>query len=156
MQSKQLAFSKVLFCVAFATLSCVAANAQTVGNLSQIQAETLVLKARASRAAAQVDLESKSRQTIGEGDLPMIRAMTNVSGKRSVILAYGNGSSIEAKVSDSIPGGYVVSAISAEGVTLMKGGKSYSPARQPMSSSAYTSGQQAYPGAPVPTVPMPR
>lgn len=156
MQSKYLSSFKVLAGLATTVAIGATANAQTVGNLSQIQGETLILKARANRAAAQIELENKNRMTIGEGDLPMIRARTNVAGKRSVILVYGNGSTIEAKVGDAIPGGYVVSAITEDGVDLAKGGKTYRPARQPVTTSTATVGQPSIPGAQVPAVPLPR
>src|SRR5260364_349544 len=71
----------------------------TVGDLSNIQSDTLLLKAKAERAAAQSELYARS-SVEGEGAAPVVKA---------------------AKPGDTILGGFKVMSVGVDKVELSKG-----------------------------------
>lgn len=152
----------ILFAVGLAGLSSAAWCADaTVGALSKIQGETILIKARVAREAAQAELNMKLRDggaiaDAGADDLPVVRS---VYGARTTLVAnllFSNGTTREVRVGDEIRGGYRVTRISVERVDLSKGSgktaKSYTlgfSSTPPLASSS-----TSLPGAP-PSPPTP-
>src|SRR5260363_351233 len=80
----------------------------TVGALSNIQKDTLLLKAEAERAAAQSELDARS-SVEGEGAAPVVKAV------------YRAGEVMDAKPGATILGGFKVMSVGVDKVELSKG-----------------------------------
>ncbi len=107
-------------------LSPLPALSATVGDLSKIQSETLIIKAKASRAAAQAEMNAKNRESSGiaggiansgEGNVPVVKT---VIGQTATLL-YADGSTRDAKVGDSLPGGFKVTKVTIDKVEIASG-----------------------------------
>ncbi len=108
---------------ALIALLCAAELAQakgTVGDLSNIQSETLLLKAKAERAAAQLELDSKS-SIEGEGALPVVKSVYGVGDQLYATFLYRSGVVMDAQQGDTILGGFKVVSVGVDKVELMKG-----------------------------------
>lgn len=95
----------------------------TIGDLSRIQTETLILKARANRASAQAELASKmpGPTTLGENvDAPVVKNVYGVGGRMAATFLYSNGVAVEGHAGDTIIGGFKVVSISIDKVELAK------------------------------------
>lgn len=112
--------------VALIPLMVAAAFAQaegTVGDLSRIQSETLILKAKVGRATAQSELDAKSRvgQASDDVDAPVVKSVYGVGRKLFANFLYSNGVAMDAKLGDTILGGYKVVTLTVDKVELAKG-----------------------------------
>lgn len=112
--------------VALIPLMVAAAFAQaegTVGDLSRIQSETIILKAKVSRATAQSELDAKSRvgQVNDDVDAPVVKSVYGVGRKLFASFLYSNGVAMDAKQGDTILGGYKVVTLTVDKVELGKG-----------------------------------
>ena len=125
-----------------------AAHAEgTVGDLSTIQSETILLKAKVGKASAQAELDrSSGAASAAGGDEPVVRSVYGVGGQLVASFLYANGVSVERRVGDTLPGGFKVVTITIENVELSKGGKVF-----PVGFSA-TPPVQGSPGMALPSV----
>lgn len=110
----------------------LAVQAQSVGDLANVQAETLLIKAKAARAEALGKLADANKQSSGEAaadtatdSLPVVRGVYGTAGKLYATFLYANGSTVDAGKGDTIPGGYVVRSLSATRVELGRRGRSF-------------------------------
>ena len=114
--------------------------AATVGDLGQIQAETILLQAQAAKAKAAADLK-KNQAEAGDriptlpasiegikspedDGLPVVRGVWGANGKLTASLVWSSGARSEVQPGDDIPGGYRVVSISMRSVVISKGGAS--------------------------------
>lgn len=107
---------------------CLAAPGPTVGDLSRIQGETMIIKAKANREAAQAELNLRLRtsgaaDSSDDRDMPVVKAVYGGGRERVATFLYSNGTTMEASVGDTINGGYKVVKISVDKVELQKGKK---------------------------------
>lgn len=111
------------------TVGCGVALAEgTVGDLSRIQTETLLLKAKVSRASAQAELDAKSRGGPTGGsdtEAPVVKNVYGVGGKMAATFLYGSGVVVDGRAGDAIPGGFKVVSVSIDKIELSKGGKTF-------------------------------
>jgi len=132
------------------------AGEATVGTLSRIQGETLVLKARAARAAAQAELNMRLRDggTVVESgldELPVVRSVYGARGTMVANLLFVNGTTREVKVGDEVRGGFKVAKITVERVDLSRGsGRTAQTYTLGFSSTPPTSTLGSPPGLPPP------
>lgn len=97
----------------------------TVGDLSKIQSETLLIKAKVSKATAQSELDRSGGTAVASSgtsdDMPVVKKVYGVGGKMAATFLYSNGAAIEGKVGDTIIGGFKVVSITIDKVELLKG-----------------------------------
>ncbi|OHE80662.1 MAG: hypothetical protein A2X76_01325 [Lysobacterales bacterium GWF1_69_6] len=121
----------VALLLTLAALPTFAAD-NTVGTLSEIQADTLVLRARAEQADAKKKLgedaagvapatSSAYGATNPGGIAPVVRGVHGANKNLYATFLYSNGSTVEARQGDQIPGGFRVIALSAERVEIQRG-----------------------------------
>lgn len=118
----------LLVVVAMVPSLCLAASGPTVGDLSRIQGETMIIKAKANREAAQAELNLRLRSsgaagTADDSDIPVVKTVYGGGRERVATFLYSNGTTMEASVGDTINGGYKVVKISVDKVELQKGKK---------------------------------
>lgn len=150
-------FIKRLFVVLASLAPGLALAQATVGDLSKIQGETLILKAKANREAAQADLDARSRAAGGyassdDSNLPVVKSVYGVRNTLVATFIYSNGTTMEAKVGDTLNGGYKVTKIAVDKVELAKNKKVVQlgfSATPPVASPA----GMANPGMPQPYIP---
>lgn len=111
--------------VAIVLVPTLCMAAPTVGDLSRIQGETMIIKAKASREAAQADLDARLRAKGGYGasddrDVPVVKAVYGGGRERVATFLYSNGTTMEGSVGDTINGGYKVVKIAVDKVELSK------------------------------------
>src|SRR5260363_233148 len=92
----------------------------TVGDLSNIQSDTLLLKAKAERAAAQSELDARS-SVEGEGAAPVVKAVYGAGDQLYATFLYRSGVVMDAKPGDTILGGFKVMSVGVDKVELSKG-----------------------------------
>lgn len=107
----------------------------TVGQLSQIQAETMLIEAEAKRAAAKAVL-LKNKLSAGEdiaatggqqsesivpGDLPTVTGISTMGGRLYATFRFQNGTSSRASAGEIIPGNFKVTEITLERAVVTKG-----------------------------------
>ncbi|MDQ1090589.1 type IV pilus biogenesis protein PilP [Xanthomonas sacchari] len=120
--------------LAWLTLALMMANAQaqdtspTIGELSKIQAQTLVLKARALQAKAQSELtgdtgKASSVVTTEPSVAPVVSRVYGVGEKLKARFLYEGGSFADEVAGALIPGDYRVISISMERVVVERNGK---------------------------------
>lgn len=95
----------------------------TVGDLSNIQSETLLLKAMVEQAAAQSELNAKSsvNSHSGDGTPPVVKSVYGVGDQLTATFLYSTGVMMDAKQGDTILGGFKVVSVGVDKVELMKG-----------------------------------
>lgn len=150
-------FMKRLFVVLASLAPGLALAQATVGDLSKIQGETLILKAKANREAAQAELDARSRAAGGytssdDSNLPVVKSVYGVRNTLVATFIYSNGTTMEAKVGDTLNGGYKVTKIAVDKVELAKNKKVVQlgfSATPPVASPAGMSN----PGMPQPYIP---
>lgn len=126
---------KTLFLAAVALIGAstfaTAQSAGTVGELSSIQTDTLILKAKAARAAAQLELnKSSSSGPVGRGsdssgsaiDTIRFSGVNGVGGKRAASAVLGDGTTRMVRVGEMVTGVKVVK-IGIDEVTVSAGGR---------------------------------
>lgn len=126
----------------------------TVGDLSVINSETILLKAKVSRAAAQEELDAKSKVAVGNDDVdaPVVKSVYGAGGKLFATFLYGSGVAMDAKQGDTILGGLKVMLVSVDKVELSKGSKRLQVG---FSGTAPTVSPQRVPGMQQPVVGQP-
>ena len=137
----------------------------TVGDLSQIQGDTIIIRAKANRAAAQQDLDAKARGGLpsyagGDTDAPVVKAVYGAGKQLYATFLYGSGVVMDAKAGDTILGGFKVVSVAVEKVELSKDGNKvqvgYSASAPTRSSPAQgTQGAQPTMFAPPPVARQP-
>ena len=113
-----------------------AAIAESVSDrISQIEAETLVLKARERQLEVQANILTKQQdimrrqlevdQTAGNTpiDDPVVRSIESIGRMAYATIEIANGLLVEAKVGDELPNGMKVIAISPSEVTVEQDGR---------------------------------
>lgn len=99
---------------------------KTVGDLSAVQSDTMLLKAKAAKEAAKADLEKSAASVTSSvggatsGELPVVRSVYGVGGRLAASFLYPHGISVEGHVGDTIMGGYTVKTITIDKVELSK------------------------------------
>lgn len=97
--------------------------------LEKLQTEVMLLKAQTARAQAQADLDKASGVGASGGTsaigMPAVKAIYGRGGALSATLRLNSGGVMDARIGDSVPGGYRVSRISAGTVTFSKGGREF-------------------------------
>lgn len=101
----------------------VLANQKTIGDLAEIQSETVIYRARKERAQALLELKNITRisgESINSSsNLPVVR---NVQGKKPnlyAILIYPGGSEITVKSGDILTNGMIMGQITSKKVTII-------------------------------------
>ena len=113
-----------------ATALALPAAAQNVGELANVQAETMLVKAKAARAEAYAKL-NEATKTGGEPStgtdtgMPVVRGVYGSGERLYATFLYSNGSTVDARRGDSLPGGFVVSGVSASRVELRRAGRTH-------------------------------
>ena len=108
-------------------------HAQTVGDLADVQAETLFLRAKAARAEALAKLTEANREAGGatttntaeQAGVPVVKGVYGSGTRLYATFLYANGSSVDAMKGDRIPGDFVVRSISASRVELGHKGRTH-------------------------------
>lgn len=141
----------IMFIAAFTTNAFATSpdlSGISVGELGQVQSETILLKAKADRAKAErdathVDSTVQSppagmgfvgapaqyappqNPTSNTQNLPVIRAITGSTRKLTATLLYSGGVEIDVATGRDLPDGFRVAQISLDGVTLVRKGQLY-------------------------------
>ncbi|MGZ1522221.1 type IV pilus biogenesis protein PilP [Xanthomonas citri] len=117
---------------AFLVLTLMAsgvAQAQTAGELADIQAQTLIATARAKLKKVQEEAEGTSAPTtsvaVHTDTLPVVSGIYGRDGKLYARFLYASGIDYQARAGTTAPGGYMVRQVSDDRVVLAKGGQSY-------------------------------
>jgi hypothetical protein len=97
-------------------------NAPTIGELSRIQAQTWILKAKLEQLNARAALEARAHVAHKDlkDELPKVQAVYGVNHKLVAVLRYRTGKIIDVKLGDKLEGGFKVSAISVDKVELTR------------------------------------
>ncbi len=94
----------------------------TVQDISTIQGETLRLKAELAKATVQKQLDETGKSE-GSSTAPVVKAVVGVGAALIATFVYSNGTSVDARVGDTLPGGYRVVEILSNRVTLSQAGR---------------------------------
>lgn len=109
--------------------------APTIGDLSRVQAETIMYDAKAKRAAAKASMQDESLKagddlgqnlsftapSVVTADLPTVTGISGAAGRLQATFRYGNGTTVASKSGQQIPGGFEVSEVGIDRVVLTKG-----------------------------------
>ncbi|WP_440057904.1 type IV pilus biogenesis protein PilP [Pseudomonas fragariae (ex Marin et al. 2024)] len=123
---------------AIADESANAVSSGTIGDLQQVQSETVMLDAKVKRAEAKGKLrdamiktgddlqaasstDSPVETSVIVTDLPTVIGISGAAGRLFATLRYPNGTTVSAKSGDQISGGYRVSQVGIDTVTLTRG-----------------------------------
>ncbi|KGE50306.1 type IV pilus biogenesis protein PilP [Xanthomonas euvesicatoria pv. euvesicatoria] len=117
-----------LFLLTLAADAAAQDSVPTIGELSRIQAATLLLKARAEQAKAQSELSGDSTKNgaislIEPTIAPVVSRVYGVGDKLKARFLYEGGASTDEVVGSLIPGDYRVVAVSMERVIVERQGK---------------------------------
>lgn len=102
-----------------ALVSGASAGAATVGDLSDVHADTILYKSQAARVDARNTLLSK--QGLEDAAPPVVSGVYGANGRVYAEFLFSNGQTSSQAVGGSLPGGYVVKSISLNKVELKKG-----------------------------------
>lgn len=94
----------------------------TVQDVSTIQGETLRLKAELAKATVQKQLDETGKSE-GSSTTPVVKSVVGVGSTLIATFVYANGTSLDAKVGDVLPGGYRVAQITPNYVVLIQRGR---------------------------------
>lgn len=145
----------ILFAVFVLSAQVRAEGERTVGDLSRIQSETIILKAQVARAAAQAELDSKRRGAGTPGDaidVPVVGNVYGHGGKWIAEFLYSNGAKVDGAEGATIVGGFKVVSVQLDEVVLSRGGKAFRAAfsgRTLMQPSAGVPGSAMVPPTPI-------
>lgn len=124
MQKFKLKTALAVFSLSALSGVASATDTGTIGDLSRIQAETILIKAKAKREEARNELQAKSVSvTDGDGTVPVVSRIIN----NEITFLYANNVKVPARVGDLIPGGFKVAAVNeaSRAVSLRKGSETY-------------------------------
>ena len=96
----------------------------TVQDISTIQGETLRLKAELAKATVQKQLDETGKSE-GSSTAPVVKSVVGVGTALIATFVYSNGTSVDARVGDTLPGGYRVVEILSNRVTLSQAGRRF-------------------------------
>lgn len=121
--------SKKLVAVAIAAAGVLMSSAQaadvgTVGDLSKIQAKTILLNAKLKRDEVQEKLDAKhAGGNEADAPLPVVRSIFGNEKTSVVTLVYAGNVRVSASAGDKVPGGYTIAKIDTDAnrVELRKG-----------------------------------
>lgn len=120
------AFVALALCLLCSTGSTLAST-PTVGELGTLQADTIILKARAARAVAQRELEeSGGREAAVLPSNTQPPVVSKIYGNDQQMMAtflFEGGFSTNSRVGAVLPGGYRVIEITSERVQLERNGR---------------------------------
>lgn len=153
-------FNRIFMLVAVALFfeSAIAAGIPTVGELAQIQAETVLIKARAKQEEARSELSAKRSTGVSDdGTLPVVKSILGADRRMIATLIYPGNVVVEAALGDMVPGGYKVVKIHEESnkVDLLKGKQHFTVGFSTVVPTAkqQTGSIQSVQGGPAPYVP---
>lgn len=109
--------------------------AATVGDLSQIQSDTILYDAKAARAEAKVKMQTSlakagddlqggpavAQVSVVAAELPTVIGISGAAGRLFASFRYPNGTTVSSKSGEVIPGGYRVAEVGIDRVVLAKG-----------------------------------
>lgn len=115
-----------------------ATGSATIGDLQQVQSETVMFDAKFKRAEAKAKLRSELAKTgddqradssVGSpvetsviiNELPTVIGISGAAGRLLATLRYPNGTTVSCKSGDQIPGGYHVAQVGIDTVMLVRG-----------------------------------
>lgn len=128
----------------------------TVGDLSEIQSETIIFDAQAKRAESKAKMQEQSAKAgddpqfekgqsgapvaVVAADLPTVTGISGAAGRLYATFRYANGTTVTSKSGESIAGGFRVAEVGIDRVVLTRGdrriplqfGVSTTPAQQQM------------------------
>lgn len=143
--------SALVVLMAAVPVACLAQA--TVGDLSKIQGDTLIIKAKVNRETAQAELDARIRA--GGGGVPtddVVPVVKSVYGAGNALVAnflYPNGTTLEARVGDTLNGGYKVAKIGVDKVELVKNKRSIQIGFSATPPAAAVAPAVTMPGAPM-------
>lgn len=109
-------------------MASYANDVPTIGDLARIQAETVLIKARAKQEEARNELAARrSAGGTEDGTLPVVKSILGTDRRVVATLIYAGNVQVEAMPGDTVPGGYKVGKIHQDSnkVELMKGKQRY-------------------------------
>lgn len=135
MRSRNDSFLPLWLCI-MAILSQPAFAKGTVGELSDVQAQTILAEAKVRLAEAQSKLlgaepssSAGNESTLPPRDIslpaPVVRTIYGSGGRMTATFLFPGGYEADAGAGQDLPGGYRVEAISMDKVMLSKGGKRF-------------------------------
>ncbi len=138
------------------------ANEPTVDNLTRLEAETSVLKARAKKLEVQAQIATRQAELAKltapavMGD-PTVRSVEGIGRQVYATLQLENGSTLDVKVGDVLPNGMKIESISPNAVVVEKLGKRrFRLGTTPvLLGGAATGGPGALPPVPAISLPLP-
>lgn len=112
----------LFFCLLFLNATAFA-KPKNIGDLAEIQSETVIYRAKKERAQALLELKTitgiSGESINSSSNLPVVR---NVQGKKPdlhAILIYPGGAEITVKPGDILPNGMIMGQITAKKVTIV-------------------------------------
>lgn len=134
MRNRNLKHLLVLASV-FGTSLAWAGEPASVGDITRVQNETLLLNAQVKRAEAQASLSAKTKTNQPSAsssvqaemliDPPVVKLVYGKGAQLYATFIFANGVMMDAKVGDALMGGFVVSVLSVERVELVRGKQRY-------------------------------
>ncbi len=124
----------------------------TVGELSRLQSETILLQAKLKKAELQAELFAKTHLKLSSEVVlpPVVQAVYGAGSEHYATLLYDSGVVLDAKPGDLILGGFTVTSISVDKVLISKGkqrvviGFVAAPLKSTQASSATLSNSQPF------------
>lgn len=112
----------LFFCLLLITLTA-GAEPKTIGDLAEIQSETVIYRAQKERAKALSELKNItgiSEETIHSSSHgPVVRIVQGKKPDLHAILIYPGGSEITVKSGDPLPHGMIMGKITAKAITII-------------------------------------
>ncbi|WP_175885507.1 type IV pilus biogenesis protein PilP [Burkholderia sp. BCC0044] len=116
--------------------AAIAATADdtVAAQLVKLQTEVMLLKAQTAKAQAQAELQKASAGSAGDGGgnsigvshgVPAVLSTYGRDDALTATLRLNSGGVLDARVGDSIPGGYRLAQIDGGSVTFAKGGRQF-------------------------------
>lgn len=112
----------LFFCLLLITLTA-GAEPKTIGDLAEIQSETVLYRAQKERAKALLELKSmtgiseETTHVASQG--PVVRTVQGKKPDLHAILIYPGGSEITVKSGDPLPHGMIMGTITAKKITIV-------------------------------------
>ena len=129
----------------------------TIGELSAIQSDTLLLKAKLDRATVQHALDAKKHLRAASSNhpahvvsnMPVVTAVYGTDNRLYAAFLYPSGATAEARTGETIPGPFEVVSVSTDKVRLMQNKQTFQApfsaiATKPAAEVAGLPGRQAW------------